>query len=277
MTMMRLATATNHDAGHFLPRFPSYIPPTITREEYREIKEKERLLFEEILNRLAVDSEEVHPGRVTYIENPCDNSLLGLGVNSLCNIKQIAMDFLLCGYGTCCTDPEPVRPTYLTEAEYRSLNYARENLFRNTATLLCIGPAIGITVPFFATAPHAATVSLAILNNVSSLIITGCMTYFWGDFGARELAAFEYMNIGMLKTAEYLENKWMRLDDSERAEFLPKVERMARNCAHMIEGMTNRGITPPHAELIVTPLAEVLRKIRFNEYPRAARPVLGDL
>jgi len=276
--MMSLSSAANHDAAFFLPRFPSYIEPTVSKEEFQVIKRKETLLFEEILEKLAVNSNQVHPGRVRQIENPCDNSLLGLGANVLCNISQIACDFFLCGISNCCTDPEPRSPTYMTEAEYRSLNYARANLYRNTATLLCVGPAIGISTAFSALSPPAAQVSLAIFNNISSLIITGCMTYFWGDFGARELAASEYMLIGIKKTAEYLESKWMNLGDSERLEYLPKVELMAKNCANLIEGMTNRGITQPHAEMIATPLAEVLRKIRFNEYPRAAtHSVLGEL
>lgn len=274
--MMRLPSALNQATPHFLPRFPSYIPPTITPDEYREIKVRESQLFEQILEELASNANEFHPGRVTYIENPCDNSLLGLGVNTLCNIKQIAYDFLFCGYCTCFTDPDPRQPTFMTELEYRSLNYARQNLYRNTATLCIVGPAIAVTVPFFSGAPHAVSLSLSIFNNLSGLMITGCMTYFWGDFGAREVASFEYLQIGYHKTAEFLENKWRQLGDAERMEYLPKVERMSRNCEKMISSMTSRGITPSHAEEIVTPLAEVLRKIRFNEYPRAVRLVSGE-
>ncbi|WP_068466316.1 hypothetical protein [Candidatus Protochlamydia phocaeensis] len=250
---------------NFIPPFPTYISPALSQEDYKNKKREEAQLLESILEYLANKEQKVQSSRMKAIPAPCGNKALELGANFFCNLKQIFLDTICCGYGSCWTDPDPAYPTYLTEREYRSLNAARINLNRNTCALFCVGPMISCGVPLAIHAPSALTIGLAILSGMSGLMITGCMTYFWGDSGERELEAFEYLQTGFEKTADYLENKWKQMATPDREEYRSKIEQMAMNCDYMILGMTNRGIHESHAQKIIEPFAEVLRNIRYNQ------------
>lgn len=251
-----------NSVGHatvFIPSFPETIKPTVTHEEYQTKKREEAQLFDRILESLATDVQKVSPSR-TY-SGKSSNSLVNIFSSFICNLPQIFSDCLTCG--SC--ESEPTVPTYITKENYELLKHARVSFHRNSAALCCCGPIIAVTIPCLTSVSPTVAAGLGILNNISGLMITGCMTYFWGDFGAKELQVYEYLKAGYLNTASYLMSKWNDADHHLGEKLLNQCEQIAKNYDLMVLSMSNFGISKEHAEEIASPLIKVILHIRFSK------------
>ncbi len=248
----------------YLPSFPQPIPPNISGNEVDNVIQEGIAQLENILTFLSNTRNEIEPPKIREIQIPCDNSLLKWGVNILANITQIAFDTITCGYGSC-MNREPECPVYVTEEIQRSIMDERISISRNTTALCCVGPIVSITVPIITTAPPSVLILLAITNNITGLIITGCMTYHWSDSTKVEQHAYEELKRGFDLVAGYLENKWNSGNDLTREELKIQCGQIAENYDLIEQGIMNQGISPQHATDSLTKLSDTVRKIRFAQ------------